>query len=1008
MSAETGLTRKTITALFCDLVGSTTLAERHDAEVLRPVLRAYFDEMSGAIQRHGGSVEKYIGDAVVGVFGLPVAHEDDALRAIRAAMEMLERLPRLSNGPPIALAARIGISTGEVLVGDREHVLLGDVMNTASRLQASAEEGSVVIGEPAYRLVRDAILAERLGDLVLKGKAEPVPAWRVIALTSDSARRRRASQLSLVGREREVALLEEIYGRVVADRASWVVTVLAEAGVGKTRLIDEFLARAGLADAKVFRGECLPYGEGITYRPLAQIVRQAAGIAPTDAVDKVQTRLRTFAASLAEPGVERGLAGIVGVDKRVTQQDIVWAFRRALEHLAVDDGIVVLIEDLHWADEALLDILESIAALTRQSPIMIVCEARPELLQERNRWPADNQRATRLDLPPLSDGETRQLIESAAAEFELNPDACRRVAAAAEGNPFYVQEFIRLLLDSGEDADAGRVPPTINALLNARLDALPASDLAVAERAAIVGRSFDMAAVLGLFPPHEGRPVLAALDSLTERNLIRADFGSSNELRFSFGHQLIRDAAYSRIPKAERAQLHEHFADWLDQHASDQYLEVNELVGYHLEQAYRYREALGTLDGPGRDLAKRAAGRLVVAGRRAHDRSAIAAAADILDRAVKLLEPGDPLRRAILPDLGRALDSSGRFDEARACFAEAIDLAQAADDERALAYARVNQCLVFEREASLEERRRVADESYPVFARAGDDRGLALVWRIRSAASWRAGRGVGDEAALSRALQHARAAGAHREEVLIADSLSSSLTLGPTPVEDGILRCRAILHDAPGDRGIEMAMSHALAHLHARLGEFEIARTLARRCREIAAEGGQRAQAAHLTEVGWDVETLAGNHAAAESIVGEGCDEFVAMGKPHPMLEAFRVLSQTALGSAVDVRSLEAADEHESGGTRALLDHAIAAAYLHAGNVESAERRARAAVDFFAATDLITMAADSTLLLGDILLTRGRHDGAREVFKRAEELYRRKGAIVGANAAARRLDMISA
>jgi class 3 adenylate cyclase/tetratricopeptide (TPR) repeat protein len=1004
-----------VTALFCDLVGSTTLGETHDPEVLRPLLDRYFAEVRSAVERHGGRVEKYIGDAVNAVFGLPTAHEDDALRAVRAAVEIQYRLTVLAAGAAIPLAARVGVDTGEVLVPGDGRPLIGDAMNVAARLQASAEPGSVLIGEPTYRLVRDAVVAEAVAPLTLKGKAEPVPAYRITAVASLSPMRTRRLDAPMVGRAREAALLAGAFERAASDRACVLFTVLGAAGAGKSRLVEEFLGALDPADATVLRGRCLSYGEGITHWPLAEMVRRAAGIDDADDAERARERLERFTAVLPEgTAIARGLAGLVGLEVGVAREELVWALRRSLEHLAGERPLVAVFDDLHWAEQALLDLVESVALLARHSPIFFLCEARPELLDDRPSWGGGKLNAMTIMLEPLAGGDTLELIDALVPGQALPPAVRDRVAEAAEGNPLYVHEFIGMLIDDGALGQEGwtgasdlasiAVPPTIHALLSARLDRLSADEHAVAERASVVGRSFDTPAVLAMFAV-EARPMVpAALDSLTRKELIGPDLaGATWGQAFRFRHHLIRDAVYERLPKAERADLHERLAGWMDLSAGDRRSEIEEIVGYQLEQAYRYREELAPVDEDGRAVARRAAERLASAGRRAFERSDIAATVNLLGRAAALTEASDPIRLAVLPDLARALDSSGRFDDARACFAEALDQSRAVGDARALAYARVLQCLVFELEVTLEERHRVADECYAVFEQARDDRGLALCWRLRGAAMWRAGRGIGDEASLARALEHARRAGAHREEVLIADGLSASLALGPTPVPDGIRRCHAILRGAPDDRGIEMAMSHALAHLHARLGQFDLARPLATRCREIAAESGQRAEAAHLTEVVWDVETLAGDHEAAERIIAEGCAAFAAMGKPHPMLESFLALSQIALGRAVDVERLEtmAADKRQA--TRALLEHAIAAAYLSSRRLAAAERCARSAVDYMAATDLITMHADASLQLGDILRAQGRHSEANEVFHRADDLYRRKGTLVGVAAVQERL-----
>ncbi len=1016
-------TRKTVTILFTDLTGSTALGSRLDPESLRYIMGRYFASMREVIERHGGTVEKYIGDAVVAVFGVPIAHDEDALRAVRAAAEMREALTRLNEDlrveRGVSLEARTGINTGSIVVGPGgpgEAIVVGDAVNVAARLQTAAGSGEIVIGSVTQALVRDAVDVGPAEGLDLKGKSEPVVAYRLLRVSAAVEGHRRRLDAPMVGREHELDALGQAFERAVSSRSCQIATILGAAGVGKSRLVAEFL-RAVRDRAGVVRGRCLPYGEGITYWAVAEIIRQATGIEDDDSADTERGRIDAFVAGLPEAAaIARGLIGLVGLGSSAAKEELVWAFRRSLEHLTDERPLVVLIDDIHWAEPTLLDLIESVADLVRDSPILFVCPARPEFFDDRPAWGGGTLNATTIPLEPLTDGSALALIDALVPGGALPPAVRAQIADSAEGNPLYVEEFVGMLIDEGAlvaDADGWTatwdlrsiaVPPTIAALLSARLDRLAPDEQAVAERASVVGRVFDLPSVVALSPA-EGRPEIPrSINELVRKELIRRDRSPLAQVdAFRFRHMLIRDAAYERLPKAERAELHELFADWLDRNTGDRSSEVEEIVGYHLERAFRFREELAPVDNRARELAARAGARLIAAGRRAYERSDIAATVNLYGRATAVLDPADPARLAILPDLGRALDSNGRFDEARACFEEAIERSETTGDERTLAHARALQCLAFISDVTLEDRRQVADACEPVFKRLSDDRGLALCWRLRGEASWRDGKAAGDEAALARALEHARRAGAHREETLIANSLSAGLVLGPTPVPDAIRRCDEILANAPDDRGIEMAMSHALAHLHARLGHFELARPLAVRCREIAVESGQRADAAHLAEVAWDVETLAGDHEAAERIIAEGCNQFAAMGKPHPMLEAFLALSRVTLGRAVDIEAIGAMASEKRQATRALLEGAMAGAQRNAGQLDEAERNARSAVDYFAATDLITFHAETALILGDILRTAGRSKEADGTFERALELFTQKGSLVGMRNAEARL-----
>jgi class 3 adenylate cyclase/tetratricopeptide (TPR) repeat protein len=1018
-------TRKTVTILFTDVTGSTGLGERLDPESLRDVMGRYFASMREVIERHGGTVEKYIGDAVMAVFGVPVVHEEDALRAVRAAVEMREALERLNGSlraeRGVALEARTGINTGSVVVGTGgpgEAIVVGDAVNVAARLQTAAAPGEIVIGGATQALVRDAVEVGPAESIELKGKAEPVVAYRLQRVTPGAEGHRRRLDAPMVGRERELDALQQAFERAVSGGSCQLFTVLGAAGVGKSRLVAEFLG-AVRDRARVVRGRCLPYGEGITYWAIAEIVRQTAGIEDGDTAETERERIDTFVGGLPEAAaIARGLVGLIGLEAAAAQEELVWAFRRVLEHVADKGPLVVLVDDIHWAEPTLLDLIESIADLARDSPILFVCPARPEFLDDRPTWGGGKLNATTILLEPLAEGSALELIDALVPGGALPAAVRARIADAAEGNPLYVEEFLSTLIDDGalvadhfgwtasRDLDSIAVPPTIQALLSARLDRLAPDERAAAERAAVVGRVFDQPSVVALSPVEGRSEVPRNLVGLVRKELIRPDrSGLAQGDAFRFRHMLIRDAAYERLPKSERAELHELFAGWLDLAAGDRRSEVEEMVGYHLERAFRYREELAPVDERARELARRAAQRLIAAGGRALERSDIAATVNLLGRAATLLDPADPARLAILPDLGRVLDESGRFDDAKACYAEALERSVAAGDERALAHARVQQYVSGHAgpDVTAGDMRRVADECHAIFEHLGDDRGLALSWTLRGAASWMDGNAAGDEIALARALEHARRAGSHWEAMSIVFGLSVDLYFGPTPVMDAIRRCNDILAQAPDDRGIEMGIAHALAHMHARLGEFAQARSLAARCLEIANESGLRTDAAALTEVAADVETLAGDHDAAERILAEGCDWFVAMGEPHATLEALHALSRVACQRPVDVERLAGMAAVKRGSARALLEAAMAGAHLSAGSLVEAERDARSAVGFFATTDFITFHADSALILGDVLRAAGRRAEADAAFQQALDLYGQKGSLVSVKTAAARL-----
>ena len=585
--------RKTVTVLFCDLTGSTALGEQTDPEALRALLARYFERMKAIVESHGGTVEKFIGDAVMAVFGVPAAHEDDALRACRAAVEMRDALPELG------IAGRIGVNTGEVVTGTEERLATGDAVNVAARFEQAAAPGEVLIGEPTLALVREAVAAEPVEPLTLKGKSHPVPAYRLVSVL-DAPERSHASRF--VGRERELRSLAEAWERVQAQARCELVTVVGDAGVGKSRLVSEALT--GIA-ARVVRGRCLPYGEGITYWPVVEVVKQLA-VLPAD------------------PAAAAAIRSVLGESEVGTSGDeIAWAFRKLLEEQA---PLVVVFDDIQWGEETFLDLVESTALLSSGAPLLLLCMARPELVERRPSWPGT------LRLEPLPAEQADALIGDAVSD-ELR----ERIARAAGGNPLFISEMLAMAAEDG-DVD---VPPTLKALLAARLDQLDEAERRVLERGSVEGEIFHRGGVQALAP--EETQVTTRLAALVRRQLVRPDRAQiAGDDGYRFRHLLIRDAAYDALPKAVRADLHARFADWLDEHGHS-LVERDEIVGYHLEQASRYRAELGQPDAASAD---RAAARLAAAGNRAVDRQDYRAGAALLDRAAELVRPHRTRRRA--------------------------------------------------------------------------------------------------------------------------------------------------------------------------------------------------------------------------------------------------------------------------------------------------------------------------------------------------------------------------
>ena len=729
--------RKVVTVVFCDVTGSTALGERLDPEALRRVMRRYFDEMTRAIEAHEGTVEKFIGDAVMAVFGLPITHEDDALRAVRAAADMRTALgvlnKELERDHGTTLACRIGVHTGEVVAGDassRQALVTGDAVNVAARLEQAATPGEVLISSDTLALVRDAVVAEAVPPLELKGKSAPVPAHRLVEVHPDAMGHARRFDTPLVGRERQLTQLRQTFEGCVADRVCGLWTVLAPPGTGKSRLVREFLAGVG-AEATVVRGRCLAYGDGITWFPLAELLRDALGEETDDPAAAIQALLAGDEHAARVGAVLGTLLG--GAEAETTAEEVAWATRRFLEALARDRPVVAVLDDIQWADPALLDLIDHVSDWSRGAPILLLCLARPELLEARPGWGGGKLRAANASLEPLTPDETATLVAKLAGG-SLDDDTRAQIVRAAEGNPLFVEEIVAMF---AEDGDASAIPPTIHALLTARLDRLDDADRAVLGRASVIGEVFYVDAVRALTPEEDREALGARVRGLLRRELVRPDPSDlPGQEAFRFHHALLRDAAYAMVPKEGRATLHETLAHWLD--GNDE-LETDEFVGYHLGRAVTYRRELGLDDGRTSELADAAGARLSGAGRRAADRGDATTAGVLFERAEELRAPRTAQAGWDLLRYVWAVLDEDRFGDAAAALALAADAAAAADDRRLTAHVELTdsyiRCLR-EPEGSLAAQREVLDRWGPELAAGEDPRDLAVFWLVSLQDPW--------------------------------------------------------------------------------------------------------------------------------------------------------------------------------------------------------------------------------------------------------------------------------
>jgi class 3 adenylate cyclase/tetratricopeptide (TPR) repeat protein len=781
--------RKVVTVLFCDLVGSTALGESTDPEALRARMRRYFEDLRVILERHGGSVEKFVGDAVMAVFGIPVSHEDDALRAVRAAAEMREAIA--AHG----LEARIGVNTGEVVVGgEGETLVTGDAVNVAARLEQAAASGEILIGSDTRALVRDAVRAEPLEPLDLKGKSRPVEAYRLLDVVEDAAPIARNLAAPLVGRERERQRLWRAFEDAVADHTCQLFTILGPAGIGKSRLVADFLGRVG-AEADVLRGRCLSYGEGITYWPLVEML--------------VPLRIDPESVVASTPA-----------ETRV-------AFRKLLEQRAASRPQVVVVDDLQWAEPEFVDLVEHVVDLSRDAPILLLCVARTELLDVRPHWGGGKLNATSLLLEPLGPDDCDTLIDNLLGGHELPGAARDRIAAASGGNALFVEEMVAMVRESEGDGELA-VPPTINALLQARIDSLDGPLRLVLERAAIEGEVFHLGAATHLVPDAVRAGFGEHIAALVRSELIRPEPSLiPDEEAYRFRHLLIREAAYATMPKELRAQLHEDYAEWLAKTADESWFELDEIIGYHLEQALVLRHELGIRD---EELAVRAARRLLAAGIRALSRADLPAAAGLLQRAIDVDGDDEQTRLEAMFELGRVLLRRGELDRADSHLLATIELARAVGDRGILARAQLAYNSLRVRvgpDATVEEELARAVEI--AASLEGSDELAALVTAHTEVGMCkfqlgRAGEGEGD---LERAAELARDTGAVS---LLRDVMGARLRpagWGPMPAADGVALCEELLSADYANAALKAQALQILVLFRAMLGEVQASRRAA-------------------------------------------------------------------------------------------------------------------------------------------------------------------------------------
>jgi class 3 adenylate cyclase/tetratricopeptide (TPR) repeat protein len=1020
LSAPAVERRKLATLLFCDLSGSTAMGERVDAESLQDLLRSYFQEMRAAVERHGGTVEKFIGDAVMAAFGVPETHEDDALRACRAALEMQARIVGLNESLEqrfgTSIDVRIGVNTGEVVTGgemSNETFATGDAVNVAARLEQAAAPGEVLLGEPTYRLVRGAVRVEAVEPVNAKGKSEPVRAYRL--LEADMAPVPRSVGTPLAGREDQLRLLERELATVVTHQRSRLVTVVGEPGVGKSRLTAEFVSRLG-ARARVVRGTCLSYGEGITFWSIGEIVRELAGIHDDHSPAQARTMIEAHVEGVENgPVVAANLAQLLGMaEGSATSAETAWAIRQFLIAEAHSGPLLVVVEDIHWAEDTLLDLLAGLPAAIGEAPILLLCLARPELLEHRPEWEVT------VRLEALGADDVDALVRSLLGEV---PEAVReRLAEACAGNPLFAEELVAMLLDEGVlhvengactlrgDLDTLALPASLHALLGARLDRLDPEARAALERGAIEGELFHRDAILELSPPALRPSVPVVLQALIDDEIVRPEASSfGDEAGFRFKHILVRDTAYQGTAKKLRAALHAQFADWLERAAGDRVTEYEEILGHHLEQSYRYRAELGPIDDETRVLGERAGARLAAAGRRAHGRGDLGAVANLLGRAVLLLPAESRERIEVSLALVEALADFVRLAEAEALLEHAGQAALKLRDDRLTARVNVERAwLVVHAEAERSAERWVlsqAEQAIPIFERLGDDIGLARAMEVVAIVHFYFGRLSEVAAASKRGYLHAERAqntqeqGKHRLVRMMADQW------GTTPFDqtDDLLENDLAWARRTGSLGIEARAMVRLGVVRALRGDRVEGNELFARGMASCSEMGASIFA--YQELGCWIWALTDDPGVAEARLRETYDVLADAGRRGVLSTVAAILAECLYRQG---RDDEAADLLTEAAEQAADDDVATQVYVRTGRAKLAARRgdlveaealALEGVALAAETEFVDLLGDSLLALAEVQRQSGRTEAAAETVREALALWETKGNVVYAEGA---------
>jgi class 3 adenylate cyclase/tetratricopeptide (TPR) repeat protein len=931
--------RKLATVLFVDLVDSTSLFAGMDPEIARRRVGSFFERISHCVTTHGGIVEKFAGDAVLAAFGIPQGHEDDAERAVRAGLGMLEAVHELG------LEARIGIEAGEVVVDERDSTFAtGDAVTLAARLQQAASAGEILIGPHAHRLSAGRVRADDAGPLDLKGFGERIWAWRALGI-EDGPLAQAALGAPLVGRDAELELLQNTYERAVRGRRAHLFTVYGDPGVGKSRLAREFVE--GLEGATVLVGRSLPYGEGVTYWPLAEMVKAAAGITDDDPLELAVEKLRESCENEAIADLLGLASGVLeAVKGERSQQEIAWAAREWVESIAQDQPLVLAFEDIHWAEDALLNLIEHLAEWVRDAPLLILTLARTELLDVRPGWGGGRLRATAIELEPLGRADAEALVDALVTNGELDAESRQALLDKTEGNPLFVEETVRMFAEceGRRPAEfAERIPDTLQALIAARIDRLPPEEKTVLQRASVIGRIFWGGAITELAP--EVEELDHALETLLLREFLLPEARStiSGESAYRFKHVLIREVAYSGLSKSARADLHARFAGWLLARAGEELLEIR---AYHLDRA---AALIAELDGvPSPKLAHEAAVALEAAGRRALAREANRSARKQLSRALEL-EPTLERRYQAARAAWRLGDLPVVSEEMERVRAEAHEQGDRWCEGRALAALAE---VALNRGGDVGEADRLAGLALEVADPADREPRFDALHILYTGAWWRGRLGDAERYA--------------REQLAVAQ-------------------------DA-GRQDLESRAAVDLAGVHTARKEYDLAEPLIARSLELAEESGSIVARGHALASSGDLAAWRGDYPQAERELVEARALFEEAGVASALGRVLYRLAVVAwfqddLESAerLSRESIRTLAPLEDRGTLCEAQRRLAEVLLVRGRLDEAERYALAARETVGPQDMSSRASTRTTL-ARIRSAQGRHEEAETLLREAIEI----------------------